>query len=67
MKHLKRLIILTLILNSPAVFAEGGSDRAKEYWQRFKAGQETVHGNKNTATTSDESKNKPKGLAEHRC
>jgi hypothetical protein len=42
----KYLLLATLALGSASVYAEGGAERSKQFWEAFRQDQERLHGNK---------------------
>nr|WP_225917321.1 MULTISPECIES: hypothetical protein [Pseudomonas] len=43
----KYLLLAILALGSTSVFAEGGAERSKQFWQAFREDQVRLHGDDN--------------------
>ena len=57
MSLIKYVLMGVLALGSGAALAEGGSERSKQFWEKFRLSQEQVHGKKDQAVvTSDQGK-----------
>ncbi|HDS1681047.1 TPA: hypothetical protein QEM39_002589 [Pseudomonas putida] len=52
----KYLLLATLALGSASVYAEGGAERSKAFWQAFRQDQERLHGDKQQAIAERERK-----------
>ncbi|MFJ4353609.1 hypothetical protein ACIPZ5_22285 [Pseudomonas sp. NPDC089428] len=52
----KYLLLATLALGSASVYAEGGAERSKQFWQAFRQDQERLHGDKQQAIVERERK-----------
>ncbi|WP_079226751.1 hypothetical protein [Pseudomonas putida] len=52
----KYLLLATLALGSASVYAEGGAERSKQFWQAFRQDQERLHGDKQQAVAERERK-----------
>jgi len=50
------LLLATLALGSASVYAEGGAERSREFWQAFRQDQERLHGDKQQAIAEPERK-----------
>jgi len=50
------LLLATLALGSASVYAEGGAERSREFWQAFRQDQERLHGDKQQAIAERERK-----------
>ncbi|MFJ3450135.1 MULTISPECIES: hypothetical protein [Pseudomonas] len=52
----KYLLLAILALGSTSVFAEGGAERSKQFWQAFREDQARLHGDKQEAVAERERK-----------
>lgn len=52
----KYLLLAILALGSTSVFAEGGAERSKQFWQAFREDQARLHGDKQQAVAERERK-----------
>ncbi|NIF16953.1 hypothetical protein [Pantoea sp. Cy-639] len=52
----KYLLLAVLALGSTSVFAEGGAERSKQFWQAFRDDQARLHGDKQQALVERERK-----------
>ncbi|MBI6953170.1 diacylglycerol kinase family enzyme [Pseudomonas sp. TE6288] len=52
----KYLLLAILALGSTNVFAEGGAERSKQFWQAFREDQARLHGDKQQAVAERERK-----------
>ncbi|QXI39536.1 hypothetical protein [Pseudomonas xantholysinigenes] len=52
----KYLLLAILALGSTSVFAEGGAERSKQFWQAFRDDQARLHGDKQQALAERERK-----------
>ncbi len=52
----KYLLLAILALGSTSVFAEGGAERSKQFWQAFREDQARLHGAKQEAVAERERK-----------
>ncbi|WP_194790522.1 hypothetical protein [Pseudomonas sp. UFMG81] len=52
----KYLLLAILALGSTSVFAEGGAERSKQFWQAFREDQARLHGDKQEALVERERK-----------
>ncbi|MCO7522528.1 MULTISPECIES: hypothetical protein [unclassified Pseudomonas] len=52
----KYLLLATLALGSTSVFAEGGAERSKQFWQAFRDDQARLHGDQQQAVAERERK-----------
>ncbi|MGE8322226.1 MAG: hypothetical protein ACN6OX_03995 [Pseudomonas sp.] len=50
------LLLATLALGSTNVYAEGGAERSKQFWQAFRADQQRLHDDKQQAVAERERK-----------
>ncbi|MDH0648014.1 hypothetical protein N5D48_15870 [Pseudomonas sp. GD03858] len=50
----KYLLLAILALGSTSVFAEGGAERSKQFWQAFREDQARLHGDKQQALVERE-------------
>ncbi|QWA29711.1 hypothetical protein [Pseudomonas sp. RC3H12] len=50
----KYLLLAILALGSTSVFAEGGAERSKQFWQAFREDQARLHGDKQQAVAERE-------------
>ena len=56
----KYLLLAILALGSTSVFAEGGAERSKQFWQAFRDDQARLHGDKQQALAEHEHKSEEK-------
>ncbi|TFF35873.1 hypothetical protein [Pseudomonas sp. RIT623] len=56
----KYLLLAILALGSTSVFAEGGAERSKQFWQAFRDDQARLHGDKQQALAERERKSEEK-------
>lgn len=57
MSLIKYALMGVLALGSGAALAEGGAERSKQFWEKFRLSQEQLHGKKDQAfATSDAQK-----------
>ncbi|MDR2305875.1 MAG: hypothetical protein LBE53_01545 [Paucimonas sp.] len=56
MNSSKYLLLAVLALGSTSVFAEGGAERSKQFWQAFRDDQARLHGDKQQALVERERK-----------
>ncbi|AYG46415.1 hypothetical protein DV532_19840 [Pseudomonas sp. Leaf58] len=54
------LLLATLALGSTNVYAEGGAERSKQFWQAFRADQQRLHDDKQQAVAERERKTQEK-------
>ncbi|BCJ08557.1 MULTISPECIES: hypothetical protein [unclassified Pseudomonas] len=59
----KYLLLAILALGSTSVFAEGGAERSKQFWQAFRDDQARLHGDKQQALAEREAEEKARELA----
>jgi hypothetical protein len=52
----KYLLLATLTLGSASVYAEGGAERSRQYWEAFRQDQQRLHGDKQQAVVARERK-----------
>ncbi|MDT3714088.1 hypothetical protein EON09_07435 [Pseudomonas soli] len=52
----KYLLLAILALGSTSIFAEGGGERSKQFWQAFREDQARLHGDKQQAVAERERK-----------
>ncbi|EJN37658.1 hypothetical protein PMI38_02856 [Pseudomonas sp. GM84] len=52
----KYLLLATLTLGSASVYAEGGAERSRLYWEAFRQDQQRLHGDKQQAVVERERK-----------
>ncbi|AIN56910.1 MULTISPECIES: hypothetical protein [Pseudomonas] len=52
----KYLLLAILALGSTSIFAEGGAERSKQFWQAFREDQARLHGDKQQAVAERERK-----------
>ncbi|UVL18223.1 hypothetical protein LOY42_20515 [Pseudomonas sp. B21-023] len=52
----KYFLLAILALGSTNVFAEGGAERSKQFWQAFREDQARLHGDKQQAVAERERK-----------
>lgn len=52
----KYLLLATLALGSTSVFAEGGAERSKQFWQAFRDDQARLHGDQQQVVAERERK-----------
>ncbi|MNP82788.1 hypothetical protein D3C76_1815400 [compost metagenome] len=52
----KYLLLATLTLGSASVYAEGGAERSRQYWEAFRQDQQRLHGDKQQAVVERERK-----------
>ena len=50
----KYLLLATLALGSASVYAEGGAERSKQFWQAFREDQQRLHGDKQQVLVKQE-------------
>lgn len=56
----KYLLLAILALGSTSVFAEGGAERSKQFWQAFRDDQARLHGDKQQALAEHQRKSEEK-------
>ncbi|WP_085601581.1 hypothetical protein [Pseudomonas sp. B10(2017)] len=56
----KYLLLATIALGSASVYAEGGVERSKRFWQAFREDQQRLHGDKQQAVAERERKGQEK-------
>ncbi|MEE1868277.1 MULTISPECIES: hypothetical protein [Pseudomonas] len=49
MSLIKYALMAVLALGSGAALAEGGAERSKQFWEKFRLSQEQIHGDKDQA------------------
>ncbi|WP_442112478.1 hypothetical protein [Pseudomonas sp. NUPR-001] len=54
MSLIKYVLMGVLALGSGAALAEGGSERSKQFWEKFRLSQEQIHGKKDQAVATSE-------------
>ncbi|NQD74808.1 hypothetical protein [Pseudomonas sp. CM27] len=52
----KYLLLATLALGSASVYAEGGGERSREFWQAFREDQQRLYGDRQQAVAERERK-----------
>jgi len=52
----KYLLLASLTLGSASVYAEGGAERSRQYWEAFRQDQQRLHGDKQQAVVERERK-----------
>ncbi|MFJ4432091.1 hypothetical protein ACIPZG_14100 [Pseudomonas sp. NPDC089395] len=52
----KYLLLATLTLGSASVYAEGGAERSRQFWEAFRQDQQRLHGDKQQAIVARERK-----------
>ena len=52
----KYLLLATLTLGSASVYAEGGAERSRQFWEAFRQDQQRLHGDKQQAVVERERK-----------
>ncbi|HEN8802316.1 TPA: hypothetical protein U8251_004968 [Pseudomonas putida] len=52
----KYLLLATLALGSASVYAEGGAERSREFWQAFREDQQRLYGDRQPAVAERERK-----------
>ena len=52
----KYLLLATLTLGSASVYAEGGAERSRQFWEAFRQDQQRLHGDKQQAVVARERK-----------
>ncbi|TDF81698.1 hypothetical protein [Pseudomonas sp. H9] len=55
MSLIKYVLMGVLALGSGTALAEGGAERSKQFWEKFRLSQEQVHGKKDQAVVTSES------------
>ncbi|MFJ4155972.1 hypothetical protein ACIPZF_14415 [Pseudomonas sp. NPDC089752] len=58
----KYLLLAILALGSASVYAEGGAERSRQFWEAFRQDQERLHGDKQ-AIAQREAQEKARKLA----
>ncbi|WDY59047.1 hypothetical protein [Pseudomonas sp. PSKL.D1] len=56
MKLSNYLLLATLALSSAGAYAEGGAERAQQFWEAFRQDQQRLHGDKQQAIAERERK-----------
>ena len=59
----KYLLLATLALGSASVYAEGGAERSKQFWQAFREDQQRLHGDKRPAVAERKAQEKAREVA----
>ncbi|MDD2047863.1 hypothetical protein [Pseudomonas putida] len=54
MSLIKYALMGVLALGSGAALAEGGAERSKQFWEKFRLSQEQIHGKQDQAVASSE-------------
>ncbi|QVM90421.1 hypothetical protein JYG34_20780 [Pseudomonas entomophila] len=52
----KYLLLATLALGSASVYAEGGAERSRQFWEAFRQDQQRLYGDKQEAVVERERK-----------
>jgi hypothetical protein len=54
MSLIKYALMGVLALGSGAALAEGGAERSKQFWEKFRLSQEQIHGKQDQAVVSSD-------------
>ena len=54
MSLIKYVLMGVLALGSGAALAEGGAERSKQFWEKFRLSQEQIHGKQDQAVASSD-------------
>ncbi|MGE8303047.1 MULTISPECIES: hypothetical protein [Pseudomonas] len=54
MNLIKYLLLATLAFGSASVYAEGGAERSRQFWEAFRQDQQRLHGDKQQAVVARE-------------
>ncbi|MGE8465716.1 MAG: hypothetical protein ACN6QE_06190 [Pseudomonas putida] len=54
MNLIKYLLLATLALGSASVYAEGGAERSRQFWEAFRQDQQRLHGDKQQVLVKQE-------------